>query len=157
NGVRYTCSVRATLRFGLWRTVQRRLMRSSSVHFSQQSLRTADQPISYFMKQAVENPNLISLAAGVGHSGSVPATQVSEVAAEIFSQSSTAQAALQYGTTQGLKPLRDKLLGRICSLDGVRAEDLSVSADDVVVTTGSQQLLYLVGEMLFDPGDIVIA
>jgi 2-aminoadipate transaminase len=109
------------------------------------------------MKQAVENPDLISLAAGLVDSASVPAAEVSEVAAEILSQPSTAQAALQYGTTQGLKPLRDKLLARICSLDGVRPQDLSLSADDVVVTTGSQQLLYLVGEMLFDPGDIVIA
>ena len=132
-------------------------MRSSSVHFSQRSLRTADQPISYFMKQAVENPDLISLAAGLVDSVSVPAAEVLEVAAEILGQPCAAQAALQYGTTQGLRPLRDKLLARTCFLDGVEPPDLSLTADNVVVTTGSQQLLYLVGEMLFDPGDIVIA
>ena len=30
------------------------------------------------------------------------------------------------------------------------------AADDIVITTGSQQLLYMLGELLLDPGDIVI-
>jgi 2-aminoadipate transaminase len=38
----------------------------------------------------------------------------------------------------------------------MNAREWSVSVDDVVMTTGSQQLLYLLGEVLFDPGDIVI-
>jgi 2-aminoadipate transaminase len=38
----------------------------------------------------------------------------------------------------------------------VRPGDLSVTAEDVVVTTGSQQLLYLLSELLLDPGDLVI-
>ena len=37
----------------------------SSVHLSQRARQTEDQPISYFMKAAVEHPNLISLAAGL--------------------------------------------------------------------------------------------
>ena len=68
----------------------------------------------------------------------------------------TAQAALQYGTTQGYAPLREKILARAMALDGVKARDLSLDANDVVVTTGSQQLLYMIGELLLDPGDIVI-
>src|SRR5205823_9945216 len=63
---------------------------------------------------------------------------------------------LQYGTTQGLASLRDKLLQRTAALDGVTPAELSLSSDDVIVTTGSQQLLYLLGEALLDPGDIVI-
>src|SRR5262249_15707018 len=68
-----------------------------------------------------------------------------------------AQAALQYGTTHGYVPLRDKLLARACALDNVAPADIAVDADDVVVTTGSQQLLYLVTELLLNPGDLVIA
>src|SRR4029077_16176687 len=68
----------------------------------------------------------------------------------------TAQAALQYGTTQGLLPLRDKLLARTTPLDSMKPAELSLTVDDVVVTTGSQQLLYMLGELLLDPGDIVI-
>jgi 2-aminoadipate transaminase len=108
------------------------------------------------MQQAIENPRLISLAAGLVDAGSLPAEEVRDVLAGLLSDRAAAQAALQYGTTQGYAPLRDKILDRALALDGVQAHDVSLSADDVVVTTGSQQLLYMLGELLLDPGDIVI-
>src|SRR5262249_18344301 len=114
-------------------------MSMAPIHFSKQALQTADQPISYFMQQAAENPNLISLAAGLVDSESLPAAEVSEALDAILRQPRTAQAALQYGTTQGYAPLRDKLLCRTLKLDGVRGPELNLSVDDVVVTTGSQQ------------------
>jgi 2-aminoadipate transaminase len=129
---------------------------SSPIQFSRRALQTADQPISYFMQQAVENPNLISLAAGLVDPESLPAAEVAEVAASILSRPRDAQAALQYGTTQGYAPFRDRLLARTLALDGVSAREVSLSAEDVVVTTGSQQLLYLVSELLLNPGDLVI-
>jgi 2-aminoadipate transaminase len=131
-------------------------MPRAPVHFSQKSLQTADQPISYFMQQAVENPHLISLAAGLVDPVSLPAPEVAEAMTALLSQPGTAQAALQYGTTQGYAPLRDKLLARTVALDGMRAEELALTSEDVVLTTGSQQLLYLLGELLLDPGDLVI-
>jgi 2-aminoadipate transaminase len=126
------------------------------IHFSDKALRTADQPISYFMQQAVENPHLISLAAGLVDPVSLPAAEVAEAIAALLGQPRKAQAALQYGTTQGYAPLREKLLARAAALDSVTPRQLSLTVDDVVVTTGSQQLLYLVSELLFNPGDIVI-
>jgi 2-aminoadipate transaminase len=131
-------------------------MALAPVHFSQRANRTAEPPISYFMQQAVENPNLISLAAGLVDPESLPASEVAEVAAELLARPENAQAALQYGTTQGYAPLRDKLLRRTAALDGVSPRDLGLSAEHVVVTTGSQQLLYIIGELLLNPGDIVI-
>jgi 2-aminoadipate transaminase len=126
------------------------------IHYSNRSQLTADQPISYFMQQAIENPNLISLAAGLVDLVSLPADDVAEAITALLGHPQTAQAALQYGTTQGYAPLRDKLLARTALLDGVTPRELSLTADDVVVTTGSQQLLYLLGELLLDPGDLVI-
>jgi 2-aminoadipate transaminase len=131
-------------------------MANAPIRFSHKSLRTADQPISYFMQQAVENPNLISLAAGLVDPWSLPATETKDAIAAILSQPEPAQAALQYGTTHGYGPLREKLLCRNCALDGVEAAELSLTPDEVVVTSGSQQLLYLVSEMLLDAGDLVI-
>jgi 2-aminoadipate transaminase len=125
-------------------------------HFSQRARQTGEQPISYFMQQAVENPNLISLAAGLVDSESLPAAEVKAALDELLSEPESAQAVLQYGTTQGYAALRETLLARAALQDGVRAADLSLSPDDVVITTGSQQLLYLLGELLLDPGDIVI-
>jgi 2-aminoadipate transaminase len=126
------------------------------IYRSQRAQRTADQPISYFMQQAVENPSLISLAAGLVDSGSLPAAEVAEAVADLLGSPEAAQAALQYGTTQGLAPLREQLLDRTAALDGVTPTELSLTPADVVVTTGSQQLLYLLGELLLDPGDLVI-
>src|SRR5262245_54674129 len=127
-----------------------------AIPFSRKSRQTADQPISYFMQQAVENPNLISLAAGLVDYESLPAAEVADTMAAILSRPDTARAALQYGTTQGYAPLRERLLARACALDGVSPADVGRTADDVVVTTGSQQLLYLVSELLLNPGDLVI-
>jgi 2-aminoadipate transaminase len=126
------------------------------VRLSERALRTADQPIGYFMQQAVENPNLISLAAGLVDPGSLPAAEVAEAVADLLGQPTSAQAALQYGTTQGFGPLREHLLARTCALDRVSPQDVSLTPDDVVVTTGSQQLLYLLSELLLNPGDLVI-
>jgi 2-aminoadipate transaminase len=126
------------------------------IHFSERSYQTADQPISYFMQQAIENPNLISLAAGLVDPGSLPAPEVAEAMASLLHRPSTAQAALQYGTTQGYAPLREKLLGRLAQLDGITPHEMGLTTADVVITTGSQQLLYLLSELLLDPGDLVI-
>lgn len=125
-------------------------------HLSQRAQRTGDQPISYFMQQAVENPRLISLAAGLVDSQTLPASDVREALDEILSDPQSAQAALQYGTTHGYAPLRERLLARTVGLDGLTPRDLSLTVEDVVITTGSQQFLYLLGELLLDPGDIVI-
>jgi 2-aminoadipate transaminase len=108
------------------------------------------------MQQAVENPQLISLAAGLVDAASLPSGEVEQVIRRILSSPESAQAALQYGTTQGYAPLRDLLLRRTCGLDGMDPTDLALTPNNVVVTTGSQQFLYLLGETLLDPGDIVI-
>jgi 2-aminoadipate transaminase len=131
-------------------------MPSVPFELSTRAYQTEDQPISYFMQQAVENPNLISLAAGLVDPDSLPAAEVQAALDEILSDPNSARAALQYGTTHGHAPLRDKVLRHTLALDGVTAEELSLSAEDVVITTGSQQLLYMLGELLLNPGDIVI-
>ena len=82
-------------------------MSRAPVHTSTRALQTADQPISYFMQQAVENPRLISLAAGLVDPVSLPAAEVAEATADLLRAPRTARAALQYGTTQGLTSLRD--------------------------------------------------
>lgn len=131
-------------------------MASAPIRLSELALRTPDQPISHFMKVALENPKLISLAAGFVDEDSLPADHVSAALKEIFGQPSTARAALQYGSTQGHPPLRAKVLDRIAKADGVSPTELGLTINDVVISTGSQQLLYMIGELLLDPGDIVI-
>jgi 2-aminoadipate transaminase len=127
---------------------------SAAYHLSQRARQTQEPPISYFMQQAVENPGLISLAAGLVDGLSLPGTEVLEAAEALLRRPESARLALQYGTTQGHAPLRDKIHAHLARLDGTTSPPFA--AEDIVVSTGSQQLLYLLGEMLFDPGDIVI-
>jgi 2-aminoadipate transaminase len=131
-------------------------MANAPLSLSQQAGRTTEQPISYFMKAAIENPALISLAAGLVDEPSLPVAEVRQAFNELFASPESARAALQYGTTPGLLPLRQKLLERYAAEDGLAAETLPLGVDDLIVTNGSQQLLYMLGEVLLDPGDVVI-
>src|SRR5690348_14227063 len=72
---------------------------AAPIYRSQRARRTTDQPISYFMQQAVENPRLISLAAGLVDPVSLPAAEVAAAVTDLLAARDTAQAALQYGTT----------------------------------------------------------
>ena len=60
-------------------------------------------------------------------------------------------AALQYGATEGYNPLREQLAA-FMTAKGAK----EVAADNLIVTTGSQQALDLLGKTLIDPGDKVI-
>jgi 2-aminoadipate transaminase len=127
-----------------------------SVRLSGLATRTPEQPISHFMKSALENPGLISLAAGFVDEDSLPAEKTASAFADLLGRPESARAALQYGSTQGHPPLRDKLLDRLAAADGTTPTGLGLCTDDVVITTGSQQLLYMIAELLLDPGDIVV-
>lgn len=124
--------------------------------FSRQAQRTGDSPISYLIQKAIETPGLISLAAGLVDEATLPSEAVLQASQTILRDPERAKAALQYGSTQGLPKLRYQVLEHICEADGVHPGELQLSAQDVIITTGSQQLLYLLGETLFDEGDIVI-
>lgn len=126
------------------------------IPLSCRSGRTGDSPITLYVRKAAETPGMISLAAGLVDEGSFPVPEIRTVVTELMSDPTTAKAALQYGSTQGLPSLRERMLVRVCRADGTRPKDAGLSPDHVVLTTGSQQLLYLVGEALIDPGDIVL-
>ena len=115
------------------------------VRLSWVASRTPTQPISHFMKTALENPGIISLAAGFVDENSLPTEIAATAIADLLGSPETARAALQYGSTQGHPPLRAKLLDRLTTADGTTSDALGLTPDDVVVTTGSQQLLYIGG------------
>lgn len=124
--------------------------------FSRRGRASADQPISYLISQAVANPDLISLAAGLVDYETLPTEALAELTRELFADEDAARAALQYGMTEGLDELRAALYGHMAGLDETAPADFPGSADDVVVTTGSQQMLHLLADLLIDPDDIVI-
>lgn len=126
------------------------------LRFSQKSVRTPESPISHFMEVALSNPKLISLAAGFVDTDSLPVEEVKAAIDVVLSHPQQAKLALQYGTTQGHPPLLDWIIQHVSQLDRIPSEKQALSRRNVVLTTGSQQLLYLLSEMLLDTGDIVI-
>ena len=60
-------------------------------------------------------------------------------------------AALQYGATEGYNPLREQLAAFMTAKGAT-----DVAADNLIVTTGSQQALDLIGKTMISPGDKVI-
>jgi 2-aminoadipate transaminase len=126
--------------------------------FSTLGRRTAEPPISWLMKTTLDHPHLISLAAGFTDNPSLPVREAAEVLAGLLRSPRTGQPALQYGTTVGDPTLRALTAERLRALDhldparGARA----CPADRMVITNGSQQLLYMLTEALCDPGDIVL-
>ena len=65
---------------------------------SSRSGRTTDSPIGYFMRLALEDPSLISLAAGLVDQESLPVAEVAAALAELLRDPAAGRAALQYGT-----------------------------------------------------------
>lgn len=115
------------------------------------------EPIAnVLMAKTLAHPELVSLAAGFVDHDTLPVEPTGQALERIWSDPRTARTALQYGTTIGYPPLRKALLDRLLGADGRSSADMHLSVDQVVVTAGSNQLLYLVGDVLLDPGDVVI-
>jgi 2-aminoadipate transaminase len=130
---------------------------SQSLPFSAKARRTGEQPISFLVSAVMANPNLINLAAGLVDPLTLPVDAVRQITQKILSDPARAKAALQYDTTPGLAGLRIAALKHLENLENKPASQMSLSEHNLIITTGSQQALYLIGDCLIDPGDIVIA
>ena len=119
--------------------------------FSALARRTKEPPISWLMKLTLERPELISLAAGFTDNESLPLAATRELAEKLLRSARTGRPALQYGSTIGDLNLRRHTAERLAALDKRPCDP-----GEVIITHGSQQLLYLVSECLCDPGDIVL-
>jgi 2-aminoadipate transaminase len=102
------------------------------------------------------NPRIINFAAGLVDPLTLPVDECAEITRKIFADAARGRVALQYDTTIGSADLRRAMLEHMERLEGKPAGAMGLTADDIVITTGSQQALYLIGEVLLDPGDIVI-
>ncbi len=126
------------------------------ISLSAASERTTTPAISVLMKMALADPSLISLAAGFVDQATLPVAATSKEAAGLGAEVAEGRRALQYGTTVGDGIFREQLVGLIEASEGVPSGTYTSLLPRTVVTTGSQQLLYLLAEALLDPGDIVL-
>ena len=94
-------------------------------------------------------PGIISFAGGFPDSAMFDVEGIREASNAALAQD--AGAALQYGATEGFNPLRDQL-AQFMAHKGAK----DVTPEQLIVTTGSQQALDLLGKTLISPGDKVI-
>lgn len=95
-----------------------------------------------------ERPEVISFAGGLPAPGLFPIDDIRLAAERVFAESGA--RAFQYGVTEGVSPLREQIAAEMAS------RQVACSADDVLVTTGSQQGLDLLGKIFLDPGDVIL-
>src|SRR5690606_34737829 len=111
--------------------------------------RINDVPRSFLreiLKVAVAD-DVISFAGGLPDRSLFPADAIRAAADRVLAED--AGSALQYGSSEGFAPLREWIAARY------RARGIEVDPGDVLVTTGSQQALDLLGKVLVNDGDAV--
>ena len=96
----------------------------------------------------INDPNVISFAGGVPNPETFPAERIATIADQVIR--GRRGVALQYGPTRGLPRLAESI-AEIC-----RGRGIDTTAEDVIVTTGSQQGLDLIAHTILDPGDGVL-
>ncbi len=94
-------------------------------------------------------PGIISFAGGFPDSAMFDVAGIREASNAALTEEPG--AALQYGATEGYQPLREQLAAFMTSKGAT-----DVAPENLIVTTGSQQALDLLGKTLISPGDKVI-
>ncbi|QGG96171.1 aminotransferase-like domain-containing protein [Actinomarinicola tropica] len=98
-----------------------------------------------------DRPEVISLAGGLPDPDGFPLDAIRDAVAHVLAGRTTALAALQYSSTEGDPGLRAWIAARHAAVTG-----RPTSPSQVLVTTGSQQGLDLLGRVLADPGDVAV-
>lgn len=91
---------------------------------------------------------IINFAGGLPAAELFPVEQVKECIEAVMTNHPA--QALQYSITQGVTPLRELIAERVSQ------QGLPVTAENILITTGSQQGLDLIGRVFIDPGDNVL-
>jgi 2-aminoadipate transaminase len=100
-------------------------------------------------------PGIISFAGGFPDSAMFDVDGIKEAVNKALTDEPG--GTLQYGATEGYNPLREQLAAFMGERgDGRRENSVTVAPDGLIVTTGSQQALDLIGKTLINPGDKVI-
>jgi 2-aminoadipate transaminase len=129
---------------------------TSRIELSASAQRTCPPSISQLMQTALENPSIVSLAAGFVDQQSLPVEIVAQAAALTLGDPDEGRRSLQYGTTIGDYRLRSSLIEQLELGEGRSRGTYREAVSRTIVTTGSAQLIYLICEALLDPGDIVL-
>lgn len=97
----------------------------------------------------LDQPGIISFAGGLPDPATFPVEDLRNAAERVFA--SRAANALQYGTTEGDNELKDQLIAFEAR------QGLSLSRENILVVSASQQAIDITCKLFLDPGDVVLA
>lgn len=95
------------------------------------------------------DPTVVSLSAGNPSPDAFPAKELEEISARLFKENPI--GLLQYSVTEGYAPLRAHLLKYMKEKYNIGSAD-----DDILITTGAQQIMDFATKALVNEGDVVI-
>jgi len=95
-----------------------------------------------------QHPEVISFAGGLPAPDVFPVARFQEACRKVLELNG--HQALQYGASEGYEPLRE-MIARHIARYGIKAK-----AENVLITSGSQQALDLIGKLLINPGDRIL-
>ena len=98
--------------------------------------------------KVTEDPRVISFAGGLPNPNTFPVQELAEASKKVLAEDG--ENVLQYSTTEGYLPLREYIADRYLKRKG-----LHISADEILITNGSQQGLDLIGKVFLNKGDRV--
>ena len=116
--------------------------------FSLRAQKITSSTIREILK-VTERPEIISFAGGLPAAKGFPVDTISAAFERVLSHNG--RAALQYGPTEGYAPLREWVTQ---DLKRVGAHDVNIN--QVLIVSGSQQALDLLGKLFIDPGSKVL-
>ena len=115
--------------------------------FARRTQRMRSSAIRELLK-ATEQPGTISFAGGLPAPETFPIEKIAATTQRILQ--TAGPQALQYSATEGYRPLRELIAHRLSQ------PGLELSLDNVLITSGSQQGLDLLGKVLINPGDHIL-
>ena len=95
-------------------------------------------------------PGVISFGGGYPAPEVFPVDAFSQACAKVLNDPILAPQALQYGPSEGYLPLRE-MIAEKANKNGIQ-----ITADNVLITSGSQQALDLIGKVFINPGDHIL-
>ncbi len=116
--------------------------------FSDRVLTLKPSVIREILKNS-SDPQVIPFSAGNPAPEAFPAKEIAEISCNILSQNPI--AALQYSLTEGYTPLRETLKTYLQS-----RHQIGMESDDVVITSGAQQIMSLACKVLCNENDVIL-
>jgi len=116
-------------------------------HFSDRTKELRASEVRELLK-LLDVPDMISFAGGFPNPETFPADIVREILNDVLKRDGG--QALQYGVAEGYAPLREAVAARM------KKKGLDCTKEEILIVSGSQQAIDLMGKIFIDPRDIVV-